>query len=341
MRRVASLLGVAMLLAGPRLAGGALAGQAAAHPATIDTVPVRLDGGRFSVLAEPMDARLARSLLRSALAHDTFPGLPRPRAHVVIAIAPDAHHFRAWSGPAAPEWGAAVAFPEAQRVVVQGGSATSAAGDPIPTLRHELAHLALHEYLGDLAPRWFDEGYAMYAEGGPGRDDILATNVALALRGVPTLASLDTGLVGTEGQAADSYALAYRAVSDLAHLDPDRGLTLLFRYWRESGSLDIAVRRAYGEPLDTFEAAWRSHTRHRYGALALVSDLSFATAVFLGLLTPLYLARRRRDRVRLEALREAEAAADRVRLAVALSGNGQQPDGGPDGPRGGRSEVAS
>ena len=27
-------------------------------------------------------------------------------------------------------------------------------------LRHELAHLALHEALGDLPPRWFDEGYA-------------------------------------------------------------------------------------------------------------------------------------------------------------------------------------
>ena len=330
-----------MLLASLGPSGAALVGQTPTRRATNDTVPVRLDGGRFSVLAEPQDARLARSLLNSALAHDTFPGLPRPRAHVLIAIAPDAKHFQAWSGPTAPEWGAAVAFPRAQRVVVQGRSAPSGAGDPIPTLRHELAHLALHEFLDDLPPRWFDEGYAMYAEGGAGHEDILATNVALALRGVPTLASLDTGLVGTEGQASVSYALAYRAVSDLAHLDPDRGLTLLFRYWRESGSLDIAVRRAYGEPLDTFESAWRTHTRHRYGALALLSDLSFATVVFLGLLTPLYLARRRRDRKRLEALREAEAVADRIRLEAVLSGNVPPRDGGPDGLRNGRSEAAS
>jgi hypothetical protein len=335
-----SALALVALFAGDGRSGVALAAQTPNPRATNDTVPVRLDGGRFSVIAEPKDVRLARSLLGSALAHDTFPGLPRPRAHVLISIAPDAKHFQAWSGPAAPEWGAAVAFPDAQRVIVQGGSAPSTAGDPISTLRHELAHLALHEYLGDVPPRWFDEGYAMYAEGGPGRDDILATNVALALRGVPTLASLDTGLVGTEGQASVSYALAYRAVSDLAHLDPDRGLTLLFRYWRESGSLDVAVRRAYGEPLDTFESAWRTHTRHRYGALALLSDLSFATVVFLGLLTPLYLARRRRDRVRLEALREAEAVADRIRLEAALSGNVPPRDGGPDGLRHGRSEAA-
>jgi len=276
--------------------------------AAIDTVPVRLDGGRFSVLAEPRDARLARSLLVAAMTRDTFPGLPRPKAHVIIAIAPDVAHFRAWTGPATPDWGAAVAFPDAQRIVVQGGAAPSVAGDPIPTLRHELAHLALHEYLADLPPRWFDEGYAMYASSDPGHDDVLATNVALALRGVPTLASLDTGLVGTEGQAAVSYALAFRAVSDLARLDPEHGLSLLFEYWHESGSLDIAVRRAYGETLDAFETTWRARTRHRYGILALVSDLSFVMLVFLGLLMPLYIARRRRDQLRLEALREAEAA---------------------------------
>ena len=110
----------------------------------------------------------------------------------------------------------------------------------------------------------------MYAEGGPGRDDILATNVALAMRGVPTLASLDTGLVGTEGQAPSATRLPI-APWPTSPSRPGSRVTLLFRYWRESGSLDVGVRRAYGEPLDTFESAWRTHTRHRYGALALLS----------------------------------------------------------------------
>jgi hypothetical protein len=297
--------------------------------ARIAPVPIQLDRGRFTVLAEPRDLRLARTLLETAVARDSYPGLPRPVAHVIIAVAPDESHFRAWAGPAVPEWGAAVAFPDAQRIVVQGGGATSAAGDPIPTLRHELAHLALHEYLDDLPPRWFDEGYAMYAAGEPVRDDILSTNVALALRGVPTLASLDTGLVGTEGQAAVSYTLAYRAVADLARLDPAHGLSLLFGYWRASGSLDVAVRRAYGEPLDSFEAAWRAQIRRRYGVLALLSDLSFLMLVFLGLLTPLYILRRRRDKQRLDALRAAEAAVDQGG-AESPSSNGAMPTTRPE-----------
>ena len=58
-------------------------------------------------------------------------------------------------------------------------------------LRHELAHLALHERLGDLPPRWFDEGYASVAAREWRRDDVLAANVALALRGTPSLDQLD------------------------------------------------------------------------------------------------------------------------------------------------------
>ncbi|MDE3129411.1 MAG: hypothetical protein KGL38_15485, partial [Gemmatimonadota bacterium] len=84
--------------------------------------PVRLDRGRFTVVAYEKDATLARSILDVAIAHDTFPGLPRPREHVLIAIAPDLARFREWSGPGAPEWGAALAFPSLRRIILQGSS---------------------------------------------------------------------------------------------------------------------------------------------------------------------------------------------------------------------------
>jgi hypothetical protein len=304
-------------------------GQIVAGPPPSDgTAAARIDAGRFSVYAGPGDERLARALLALAVRHDTFPGLPAPRSHVVIIVAPDAAHFRRWAGGSVPEWGAAIAIPQAQRIIVQGRAATSAAGDPASTLRHELAHLALHEYLDELPPRWFDEGYASYAAQETGRDEALATNIALALHGVPTLASLDSGLVGSEGQAAVSYALAYRAVADLAALDPRRGLSLMLRQWRDTGSLDLAVRRAYGLPLDTFEAQWRAQTRRRYGALAVASDLAFSVLVFLTLLAPLYVARRRRDRARLAVLRSAERAADAAAAAAVDAALGRAPEAG-------------
>jgi hypothetical protein len=306
----------------------------------------RIDVGRFTAVAYPPDEPLARALLAAAVKRDTYPGLPRPKARVLLAVAPDRARFRAWVGPGAPEWGAAIAFPELMRVVMQGRSAGSDAGDPVSVFRHELAHLALHEYLGDLPPRWFDEGYAGYAAGEWGRDESLATNVALLLGGMPTLDSLEQGFYHGSRDAEESYALAYRAVSDLASLDPARGLTLFFRYWKASGRFDPAVRAAYGMTADAFEDLWRTRTRRRYGVLALFANLSLATTVFMILFAPLWVARRRRDRRRLEALRAADEVAEREERESALaallaaadepgaghgSRNGSAPGGGAGG----------
>ena len=271
----------------------------------------RYDRGRFTIVAYPADELLAKSLLASAVASDTFPGLPRPTQRVVIALAPDHRRFREWIGPSAPEWGAAVAFPESSRIVMQGRSAGSDAGDPVEVLRHELAHLALHEALGDLPPRWFDEGYASYSANEVARDAVLGANLALLFRGMPALDSLDAGFAGGSLRAEGTYALAYRAVAELAERDPERGLTLFFRYWKETGRFESAVRSAYGITQGQFEEIWRARTRRRYGGLALAADLSIAAAVTLFIVMPFYVIRRRRDRLRMAALVRADEEAER------------------------------
>ena len=272
---------------------------------------LRMQRGRFTILAYPSDRPLAQSLLAAAIERDTFPGLPRPRRPVVIAVAPDRARFRKWIGPSAPEWGAAVAFPNSSRIVMQGRTAGSDAGDPILVLRHELAHLALHEAIGEFPPRWFDEGYASYAANEVARDAVLGANLALLFRGMPPLDSLDAGFAGGSLHAEGTYALAYRAVAELAARDPERGLTLFFQYWKETQRFDLAVRRAYGITQAQFEAIWQSRTRRRYGGLALFADLSIAAAVTLFLVLPFYIIRKRRDRLRMAALVRADQEAER------------------------------
>jgi hypothetical protein len=283
---------------------------AVSDPAPGQNAAVRLDQGRFTVVAYPPDELLARSLLAAASANDTFPGLPRPRRQVIIAVAPDQRRFREWIGPNAPEWGAAVAFPESSRIVMQGSDAGSDAGDPLEVLRHELAHLALHEALGDLPPRWFDEGYASYAANEVARDAVLGANLALLFRGMPALDSLDAGFAGGSLRAQGTYALAYRAVAELAAQDPERGLTLFFKYWKDSGRFETAVRTAYGLTQGQFEEVWRARTRRRYGGLALVADMSIVAAVTLFVVMPFYVIRRRRDRLRMAALVRADEEAE-------------------------------
>ena len=281
-------------------------------------------------------------MLASAAARDSFPGLPRPRHAVTIQIAENRDHFRRLIGPHAPEWGSAIAFPEVQRIVMQGQRAGSDAGDPIAVLRHELAHLALHEALGDLPPRWFDEGYASFAAGEWSREQALETNVALALRGPPTFDALEDAFSGSAGSAQQAYALAYRAVAELASLDPQRGLAQLFVEWRRTGRLDPAVRAAYGLTLHSFEERWQRRTRIRYGFLALAVELTAATALLGLLILPLYAVRKRRDRQRMAALVAADRAAERddeevlgVLLgppeSVAPTDSAERPEGHADG----------
>jgi hypothetical protein len=292
----------------------------AARPARAqDDAPERLDAGRFTAVYFPQDERLARALVTGAARTDTFPWLPRPRERVLIAIAPDARRFRQWAGPGAPEWGVALAFPQSRRVIIQGRAAGSEAGDPLETLRHELAHLALHERLGDRPPRWFDEGYASVAAREWRRDDVLATNVALALRGPPTFDRLEASFSGGATAAQSAYALSYRAVAELASLDPDRGLTLFFRYWESGKSLDGAVRQAFGLTLSGFEREFQTRVQRRYGALALFADLTLVFLVTGLALLPFFVARRARDRRRLRDMLAADAAAERAERESVLA----------------------
>jgi hypothetical protein len=290
---------------------------------------VRLDSGRVTVVAEARDERLAHALLSEAVTNDTFPGLPRPKDHILIAIAPDEQHFRAWVGHGAPEWGAAIAVPDQQRIVMQGSFAGSDAGNPSEVLRHELAHLALHEYLGDLPQRWFDEGYASLAAGEWTRSAALETSFGMAWRTLPDMDALEAGFAGGAGRAEWTYALSHLALAEMQGIDRERGLTNFFAAWKETGSFDRALRQAYGMTSDGFNTYWHKQVRTRYGAFAFAADLSFMFAFFGLMLGPLFWMRKRRDRRRLDVMRKADAvqeAAARASALAALAAMGIVPD---------------
>jgi hypothetical protein len=284
--------------------------------------------GRFQILHYPDEARLAQSFLVAAWRGDDFAGLPVLRDTVRIALAPDEETFRDWVGDGVPDWGAAFAFPR-ERLIVMRGRDESANRDPLRTLRHEIAHLALAEAIGPV-PRWFDEGYASYVAGEWDRSQVIETSVGLVWRGVPTLAGLDSGFYAGAATADRTYALAHRAVAELVSLDPERPLELLFRHWKTTGSFGRALRAAHGITELDFEQRFKSSVRAQYGLLAIGADLSLLAVVLVVLLGPLWWRKRRELRERLDRMRAAEAAQEareRASALAALLGEGA------DGPR--------
>ncbi len=318
------------------LAMGLLVRDAGAQPMR-ETGGLVLRGGRFEVRYDASSERLARAVLRDAEEKRAFPGLPPLRDTVRIVLAADAEQFRRLAGAGAPDWGGAFAFPDERLILMQGVNAGGSAGDPLVTLRHELAHLALAEALGGQVPRWFDEGYASFAAGEWGRDEVLATSFGLVWKGIPTLRGLDSLFYAGPDRANRAYALAHRAVAELSAMGKEHGLTLFFDYWRAEGSFERALRRAYGMTSADFERAWRGKVRRQYGALALAADLSVLSVFLVFLLGPLWWQRRRRLQERLERMREADAqqeARERASALAALLGEGEgtppKPDRAPD-----------
>src|SRR5688572_24867073 len=96
----------------------------------------------------------------------------------------------------APAWGAGFALPGARPTVLLVDE-----GDPTPTPRHELAHLALHDAVGVRVPLWFDEGYAAMASGEWDRLGRLRLNLSVARGDIPNFYALDRALRGGEATA--------------------------------------------------------------------------------------------------------------------------------------------
>lgn len=255
--------------------------------------------GQVTAVAWPKQLDLAIQLAEQAARPTDWPGLgkvaPGPTQLVVV---PDARRLDSLTRGRAPRWGAAVTLPATRTIVIRADG-----GDLQRTLRHELAHLALHQRVPVRVPLWFDEGYAGWAAGEWDRLGILELNLAVARGALPGFRALDGALRASETTADAAYALAYSAVADLARRNPSGTLTPLLGRLAGGEDFDTAVLATTGLTLDRYEEAWQRTIRHRYGLvtwlLAGGGWLLVAVAV-LGLVH----FRRRADRPRREALDE-------------------------------------
>ncbi len=253
--------------------------------------------GRVTALARPGEAALAAGLAELADRPMPWPGLGvRDLGELRLVVAPDSQRFSEFTRGRLPGWGAGAAFPGGRTIVLRAD-----AGDLVGTLRHELAHLALHQAVRSRVPLWFDEGYASVASGQWDLFDRLGVNLAVARGHIPGLRGLDAELRASQMSADAAYALAATAVLELARRNPTGTLEPLFERLENGASFEAAVLATTGLPLDRFDEAWRRSVRTRFGLITwtLATGLWVGMAILLALA---YEARRRRDRPRRAAL---------------------------------------
>ncbi len=268
-----------------------------------------LSGARARIHFAGSDSLVAERVLALIDGQAPLPGLPASVPSGVTAVLthrPEA--FDELTGGIVPEWRAGVALPELKMFVVPSGEGPRVLdAEGRRTLRHEWAHLGLHEYLGDLrVPRWFDEGYAQWASGGFDASEAWRLRVVLALGNAPAFDSLTLRWPAAREQARTAYLLSASALAYLLEASGERGLALFLERWRAERSFDVALVRTFGVTPGQFEEDWKAHARSRYGWL-LVLTRSTASWLFLALvLLAMARVRRRRNREKMARLRATE-----------------------------------
>jgi hypothetical protein len=189
-------------------------------------------------------------------------------------------------------------MPGARTIVIRADK-----GNPRQTLRHELAHFALHDAVRVRVPLWFDEGYAAIASGEWSRLDGLQLNLSVARGSIPNFYELDRALRAGEATAEAAYALAASAVALVARRHPEQSLAPILGRLRSGESFDSALLASTGSSVGRFEVEWQKDVRKRYGLLVWAMAGGLWLLVAIGVLLATWL-RRRRDRPRRAALDE-------------------------------------
>ena len=180
--------------------------------------------------------------------------------------------------------------------------------------RHELAHVALHDAVGEAdVPRWFNEGFAVLASGETSFDRMWELYTAtLADRLIP-LSEVERSFPSDETKASVAYAEAVNVVRFLVRREEAHRFRSLIQNLREGNDLDHATRHAYAIDLKTLEHEWREDVAKRYTFWPVLFSGTAVWAFALGLFVIGWRKRRKRARVTLERWARDEARDDAMR----------------------------
>ncbi len=231
-------------------------------------------------------------------------------ARLRVDVAASAEEFAALSYGGVPDWGAGCAFDAERRIVVRSPRAARAPLGLRTLLRHELAHLAIHDELGDVrAPRWFHEGAASAVAGEWRLEESAALAVA-AWRGTLLPPSeLERGFPSNARLARLAYAESYQAVLLLEDLSGAGTIEELVRRVGSERSFERALRRLASADAASFDALLLHRLRERFGLALLLrrGNLLFVGAAVLVLIGALLSWRRSRRRLSEWAHEERES----------------------------------
>ena len=311
---VAHGLRVLILLAAVVPASGApLELSAQESPLGPDVVRWTLPDGRGTISGLASDSALAAALIAELERSHRLPGLPDSLpTGVDVVLARDEATFLRAAGGLPPEWSAGIAIPAESRIVIPlwDGANRNRLDLVNRVMRHEWAHIGLHQHLGALrVPRWFSEGYAQWASGWD-RGSAWRLRLLVAAGKTPPLDSLTLRFPEGAASAEVAYLLSATMIEYLVDESGEDGLGRFLERWKADGRFEDALALTYGLTPTRLEVAWKRWLHDRYGWLYILGNSGAGWGMLALLLVALVRIRRRRDREGMARLRADEAEAE-------------------------------
>ena len=251
---------------------------------------LHFDQPAYVVLA---DSTLAatRSRLQNLLQNDLdFP------CDIYLVTTPE--RFDSLIGGRFPDWGAAVAIPLWNRIVIKSPDRFPINRPLDQLLRHEYAHLALAHRTGwHEPPRWFNEGLAMIASMEWSWENSVTMSQASVFGGYIPLEEIERMNRFGESKARLAYAESYMAVQFLYDQYGIEAANILLDEIAAGHSLDDALMASVGSNSDDFEKELRVYWQEHFNLVTLLANSMyfwFGLAVIL-IIGGVLAIRKRRD----------------------------------------------
>lgn len=169
-----------------------------------------------------------------------------------------------------PDWGAAAAVPLDKLIAIKSPDKFNL-GKPLETLlKHEYSHLALAHRLGIRhAPRWFNEGLAMYASEEWGWANNVSMSTAAVFSQFVPLSEIENMNRFSQDKAQVAYSQSFQAVDYMLREYGDYGFTLFLDSLASGALIDNALEGSIGATYAEFEREFEIYLSKRFNIVAL------------------------------------------------------------------------
>lgn len=272
------------------------------------------------------EADAVREQLRGRLGQDVL-----DRVTVYVARTPGEMATLAPEGAPFPKYAAGVAYSDLGFVLLTLQPVhPNSRHDLAEVFRHELAHVALNDAVdGRHVPRWFNEGFAVFASGESSFPRLQTLWTATVANDLLPLSRLERSFPEDAVTASVAYAQAADVLRFLLRKQDQQRFHSMIERVKSGQNFELSMKDAYGLDLAGLEYEWREDVARRYTFWPVLFSGSLIWVFAVGLFGFAWRRRKRRDRETLarwareeereEAMRRRLERAQDERLHIVLS----------------------